>query len=1292
MRLLLNFLVISLVCFGASPASAQDECATATAITDGITVFDTTLLTNSVPDPTCGLPAADEWFIYTATCDGTATLEVTSMVGGDSVVQIESGDCFGTVIACDDDGGAGFLSLVTWTAVAGTTYAIRISGWNGGVGAGDFILTCATPMVEICDNGIDDDLDGLIDCADIVDCPTGVAPCVAPSNDECATATPITDGITNFDTTLATLSAPAQSCGIGAADVWFEYTATCDGIVTAETVAFTGSGGGGDTLLEVWSTCAGPVIACDDDGGAGLLSLITFPATAGVTYLIRVSGWGTGASLTGIGDLSMSCVVGAPENDPVACGDGIDNDLDGFIDCTDFDCAGIAGCPAAQPGDDCSTALPLVCGDVVSADTTVAYADSMGTCGTSDGTGGGIWYNFTGNGDQLTVTTCSLTPQFDTKIRAWEGACGALVCVGGNDDDCVGGASGLLSTFAFLTTPGVEYYILVHGFAASAGIFQLTATCVTPGVEICDNGIDDDLDGLVDCLDTVDCPSGVPPCIVATNDECATAIAITDGDTAFDTTLLTASIPAATCGTGNPPDQWFLYTATCDGFATAEITSFVGGGGGTDSTLQVESGDCLGTVLGCDDDGGVGLLSLFTFPGTTGTTYAIRVSGWGTGASATGSGVLNMICEVPVPEICDNGIDDDFDGLTDCADSVDCGAFPACIEAGNCADGIDNDSDGLVDCADTLDCPTGVAPCDIPANDLCTGATPINCGDIVTGTTFTASPETLGACGTTDGTGGAVWYTFAGNGDVVTLTTCSLTVQYDTKLRIYNGDCATLTCVDGNDDDCIGGSSGLLSTVTFPTTVGTDYFILVHGFAASAGFYELTATCQTPGVEDCTNGIDDDVDGFTDCFDSDCNCDAACAAAPAVPPSGVSSTSDCLTGDVSISFDMTFDSVDISRDGVVIASGVTASPYVDMAVAVGVYDYEVTGNCTSGQTGTPTGITVTVVSYSGEQDLIIDGDGAAGAIDSVMALSTELSALGRSFSVFPDQLGDYPCGMQPFEIVWVMNGTFPADTGDLTTASGTDMRAYHDAGTGLYLESGDNWGFTHVITDFDTIDGIAPSGTTDGDDTFTAMDGSDTGFGLDRSADIGTVYNQDAPVDNDWTDQLAIQLGDDPDVLSAQLWAVAGGAYVTGVASTPAADPARGNVIVQSWEFGGYGGDQNLLATDYVNFLGGNVTPPGTGFLRADVNNDGFCNIGDAIFLLGSLFPPAGGMANVITCADAADSNDDGLVNIGDAIFKLGALFPPLGSPPNMIPAPNGPCGPDPTADMLDCAMYNGPC
>ena len=52
---------------------------------------------------------------------------------------------------------------------------------------------------------------------------------------------------------------------------------------------------------------------------------------------------------------------------------------------------------------------------------------------------------------------------------------------------------------------------------------------------------------------------------------------------------------------------------------------------------------------------------------------------------------------IPVPEICDNGEDDDGDGDTDCADS-DC---PACPEI--CDNGEDDDGDGDVDCVD-VDC------------------------------------------------------------------------------------------------------------------------------------------------------------------------------------------------------------------------------------------------------------------------------------------------------------------------------------------------------------------------------------------------------------------------------------------------------------------------------------------------------------------------------------------------------------------------------------------------------------
>ncbi len=49
------------------------------------------------------------------------------------------------------------------------------------------------------------------------------------------------------------------------------------------------------------------------------------------------------------------------------------------------------------------------------------------------------------------------------------------------------------------------------------------------------------------------------------------------------------------------------------------------------------------------------------------------------------------------PEICDNGIDDDKDGFTDCA-SIGCLAAPSCAE--RCDDGRDNNDDGRTDCQD----------------------------------------------------------------------------------------------------------------------------------------------------------------------------------------------------------------------------------------------------------------------------------------------------------------------------------------------------------------------------------------------------------------------------------------------------------------------------------------------------------------------------------------------------------------------------------------------------------------
>lgn len=54
-------------------------------------------------------------------------------------------------------------------------------------------------------------------------------------------------------------------------------------------------------------------------------------------------------------------------------------------------------------------------------------------------------------------------------------------------------------------------------------------------------------------------------------------------------------------------------------------------------------------------------------------------------------------------EVCDNFLDDDGDGLVDCADP-DCRPSETCIVGeAICDDGLDDDEDGLIDCAD-VDC------------------------------------------------------------------------------------------------------------------------------------------------------------------------------------------------------------------------------------------------------------------------------------------------------------------------------------------------------------------------------------------------------------------------------------------------------------------------------------------------------------------------------------------------------------------------------------------------------------
>lgn len=132
------------------------------------------------------------------------------------------------------------------------------------------------------------------------------------------------------------------------------------------------------------------------------------------------------------------------------------------------------------------------------------------------------------------------------------------------------------------------------------------------------------------------------------------------------------------------------------------------------------------------------------------------------------------------------------------------------------------------------------------AGDFCNTAISLPCGGSISGNTSLALPDPgLPTCGTSVDAPG-IWYTFVGDGQNVILTTCSQ-YNFDTKLNAFSGSCSSLTCVSGNDDFCNTGS-----LLTFATTNGTTYYVLVQGWNGETGTYTITRSCY-PGPLYCAS-------------------------------------------------------------------------------------------------------------------------------------------------------------------------------------------------------------------------------------------------------------------------------------------------------------------------------------------------------------------------------------------------------------------------------------------------------
>jgi len=144
----------------------------------------------------------------------------------------------------------------------------------------------------------------------------------------------------------------------------------------------------------------------------------------------------------------------------------------------------------------------------------------------------------------------------------------------------------------------------------------------------------------------------------------------------------------------------------------------------------------------------------------------------------------------------------------------------------------------------TIECLSCSAPA-APVNDLVCNATPIVCGQSLSGTTVNATNSGVGEnnfCNVSQ-TQPGVWYVVSGNGQQMTASLCA--TAWDSKISVFSGpNCSSLTCVGGNDDwGPICSSSS--ASYTWNSSVGVNYYILVHGYSTTSPF-SIALTCATP--------------------------------------------------------------------------------------------------------------------------------------------------------------------------------------------------------------------------------------------------------------------------------------------------------------------------------------------------------------------------------------------------------------------------------------------------------------
>lgn len=394
---------------------------------------------------------------------------------------------------------------------------------------------------------------------------------------------------------------------------------------TGTQVTMTVTVGPGETADWFTGGCGAGAGGTPVAGGAGTTSLtLTSSVASTTTYFVRARNAATGC-------VSGAChavtLTAAPSNDACAAAIAIPGPYTGTG-------ASVVGSHAGAMPE--SNPLTSAC---------------FGGSG-SMGSKAGVWYRFTGTGNQMRADVCQTAPAYDTVLMVMCGACDGLTCVASNDDSTANGCTGNLSSTSFSTSAGTTYYVWVGPFSTTTQSNSFTLRVIETGANQstpapCGTCTPAAMAGTDVVAETESCTGALP----GSNDGCDS------GSPQFRTITLTG--PVSITGTaralgvaGSTPQvdrDWYRFQAP------ATDTILVSAQGQAPLLVQLRQlgagGVCTGNSIVASAQAARCATANITSSVTAGNWYAVRVSPDVTQGFACGAAgyVLNVQVGSPTP-------------------------------------------------------------------------------------------------------------------------------------------------------------------------------------------------------------------------------------------------------------------------------------------------------------------------------------------------------------------------------------------------------------------------------------------------------------------------------------------------------------------------------------------------------------------------------------------------------------------------------------------------------------------